>query len=325
MVTQPILKISHLSSSFKSGHNYVKVVDDLSLHINPGEVVGLVGESGSGKTVTALSILQLSNCLLEGSIELNKHELIGMKQEELRKIRGKKIGIIFQEPMSSLNPVFTIGKQIAEVIENHEKISHKQASLKAISLLENVGISQPDIRYHEYPHQMSGGMCQRVMIAMAIACQPQLLIADEPTTALDVSIQSQIITLLKDLKKQYTMSVLLITHDLGIVAQLADRVAVMYAGQIVENAPIKEFLKKPEHPYTLGLIKSLPGKHKHGEKLFSIPGTVPNPLSWPNGCRFHPRCTYVEEQCKVDNPCLFEVSPGRQSRCFFAGRLPDEK
>jgi oligopeptide/dipeptide ABC transporter ATP-binding protein len=295
----------------------LKIVNNISFDIMPEEVLGLVGESGCGKTLTALSIMRLlpPNIVSTGEVFFKGRDLLNMHDKNMQRIRGKEISMIFQEPMTSLNPVLTIGHQIAEVLMTHKKISRRQAIKEAIELLREVKIPMPELRVREYPHQMSGGMRQRIMIAMAIACKPSLLIADEPTTALDVTIQAQILELLYSLKEKGKMSMLLITHDLGIVSEWANRVEVMYAGRIVERADVKEIFSNPRHPYTMGLLESLPQK-KH-KRLQPIPGQVPRIDELPSGCKFSTRCRYAVDECREKEPDLLPVRTSKHlSRCF---------
>lgn len=284
-----------------------KAVDDVSFSVYPGETVALVGESGSGKSMTALSIMQLINKpgrIVDGKITVSDKDLTRLKQKQMTSIRGNEIAMIFQEPMTALNPVYTIGNQIIEVIRKHKKVSKKEAESRAIELLKIVGIPRAEELIKEYPHQLSGGMRQRVMIAIAISCEPKLLIADEPTTALDVTIQAQILDLLADMQKTFGMSILLITHDLGVVSEYADRVMVMYGGQIVEQAATKILLKSTKHPYTKGLLASLPNIDQDVDRLGTIKGTVPPAFNFPKGCRFSTRCPYVMEKCIQSHPEL---------------------
>jgi oligopeptide/dipeptide ABC transporter ATP-binding protein len=253
-----------------------------------------------------------------GGIRFDGRDLLALSKDEMRQIRGNQISMIFQEPMTSLNPVFTVGNQIAEAIRLHQRVSKAEARNRTIEMLRKVQISSPETRVDDYPHQMSGGMLQRVMIAMALACNPKLLIADEPTTALDVTVQAQILELLAQLRQEFKMAVLLITHDLGIVAEVADHVAVMYAGKIVEHAAAMDLFARPSHPYTLGLFNSLPSRVKSDQKLAVIPGNVPSPLEFPTGCKFHPRCPFAVDRCRAEEPPLAEVSAGHRSACFFA-------
>lgn len=299
-----LLDIKGLNISFRTTTSPVNVVNNFSLNINESEVFGLVGESGCGKSLTALSIMGIlpSNAYAEGEIIFKGTNLLTLDNDSMRKLRGKDLAMIFQEPMTSLNPVLTVGYQIAEVMTIHLGISKKEALDRTVELLKDVKIPSPEIRIKEYPHQMSGGMRQRVMIAMAIACNPSLLIADEPTTALDVTIQAQILDLLQELCRTKKMSILLITHDLGIIAENARRTAIMYAGRIVELTDVKELFSNPRHPYTIGLLDSLP-KEK-GKPLIPIPGTVPNPGKLPEGCKFTDRCRFMIPECKLKEPEL---------------------
>jgi len=288
----------------------VKAVDGVSLEIFPGETMGLVGESGCGKSMTALSILKLypqpQGKIVAGEIVFEGQNLVPLKEEEMRKIRGKKISMVFQEPMTSLDPVFPVGEEIMEVLRIHEAMSPATAREKAIEMLRLVRIPEPERIFHSYPHQLSGGMRQRVMIAIALACRPRLLLADEPTTALDVTIQAQILELIEELKEELHTAVLLITHDLGVVAETCQRVAVMYAGKIVEKAQVFELFDNPLHPYTRALLASIPHIEEEKEALESIPGSVPDLLSPPSGCRFHPRCLQAFERCFEEEPQLKE-------------------
>ena len=297
-----------------------KAVDDISFSVFPGETVALVGESGSGKSMTALSIMQLINKpgrIVDGTIKMNDHELLKLRPKQMTEIRGNEIAMIFQEPMTALNPVFTIGNQITEILRKHKKMSKQDAHLQAIELLNVVGIPRPGEIMKEYPHQLSGGMRQRVMIAMAISCEPQLLIADEPTTALDVTIQAQILDLLAEMREKFKMAVLLITHDLGVVYEYADRVMVMYGGQIVEQAATRQLLKLTKHPYTQGLLKSLPNLDEDVDRLGIIEGTVPPAYDFPKGCRFSARCPFVMERCLEANPELIEYEQDHFVRCYL--------
>lgn len=322
----PLLEIKNLQTHFFTDEGVVKAVDDVSLSIPAGKTLGLVGESGCGKSVTALSVMRLvarPGRIVAGSITLRDREpaveLTNLSERDMRKIRGARVSMIFQEPMTSLNPVFTVGAQIVEAIRLHQSMSYREALDKAIAMLERVKVPAPEQRVHEYPHQFSGGMRQRVMIAMALACNPRLLIADEPTTALDVTIQAQILELLRELQQENGMSILLITHDLGIVAEMADEVAVMYASKVVEHAPVGELFRMPSHPYTLGLFGSRPQPGvSRSQRLKSIPGMVPSPLYFPSGCKFHPRCPFVEDRCRVEEPILREIQASHHSRCHFA-------
>lgn len=311
-----LLNINNLSVSFKTDKGTIKVVSDLSFDIKKSEVFGLVGESGCGKSLTALSILRIlpNNAFSEGEILFNNKNLLTLNDEEMRRMRGKDISMIFQEPMTSLNPVLTVGYQIAEALVTHFEISKKEAMDRTVELLRAVKIPSPEVRIKDYPHQMSGGMRQRVMIAMAIACNPSLLIADEPTTALDVTIQAQILELLQGLRKERQMAVLLITHDLSIISEQADRVAIMYAGRIMELADVYELFQKPLHPYTHGLLESLPVAK--GIALKPIAGFVPTPERFPIGCKFSDRCYLSSDMCKAKEPELIEVSKNHFVRCI---------
>ncbi|MFA7485526.1 MAG: ABC transporter ATP-binding protein [Phycisphaerae bacterium] len=318
-----LLSVENLSTYFFTEEGLVKAVQDVSFCIKKGKTFALVGESGCGKSITALSVMRLipipPGKIVSGKIILEKQNLLKCAEKKMRAIRGNSIAMIFQEPMTSLNPVFTIGSQIVEAIQLHQKKSFEQAREDAIQMLRKVGISDPQRRIDEYPHQMSGGMRQRVMIAMAISCKPQLLIADEPTTALDVTIQAQILDLLDDLQRQDGMSILLITHDLGVVAERADDVGVMYASRIVEMASGRELFAGPLHPYTQGLLKARPTLGYQGKRLAIIEGTVPNPLKFPSGCKFHPRC-YLgckDKRCQNLEPQLRQVLPGRFAACWY--------
>ncbi|NWF52144.1 MAG: ABC transporter ATP-binding protein [Nitrospirae bacterium] len=302
-----LLEIKNLNVFFRSKENPIKVLSCVSFQIEEGEVFGLVGESGCGKSLTALSIMGIlpHNAFAEGEIIFNGRNLLNLDKESMRKIRGEEISMIFQEPMTSLNPVLTVGHQVAEVLMIHQGLSRKDAISYTLDLFRAVKIPSPETRINEYPHQMSGGMRQRVMIAMAIACKPSLLIADEPTTALDVTIQAQILTLIQTLRKEMKMAVLLITHDLGIIAENARRVAIMYAGRLMEMMLIEELFKDPRHPYTIGLLESLPkGK---GCNLIPIPGIVPEPHKLPSGCKFSDRCRFVIPECREKEPELVET------------------
>jgi oligopeptide/dipeptide ABC transporter ATP-binding protein len=300
----------------------VPAVDDVSFSVGQGETVCIVGESGSGKSVTSLSVMRLieneGGLITSGKICLDGRDLAQLDQDSMRKIRGSELGMIFQEPMTALNPVFTIGDQIAESVRLHTTSSKKQAWNRALEMLRLVGISEPRIRAAQYPHQLSGGLRQRVMIALALACDPKLLIADEPTTALDVTIQAQILDLLRDLKARLGMSLLLITHDMGVAAETADRIVVMYAGKVIEQASVANVFDAPHHPYTQGLLASIPGrKGARGGRLHAIAGTIPALGDMPSGCRFHPRCPFARDACRADEPALREVD-GRFVACVRA-------
>ncbi|MFX3624856.1 MAG: ABC transporter ATP-binding protein [Ectobacillus sp.] len=315
-----ILDVRNLVTDFKTQNGTVTAVRNVSFSLNKGETLCIVGESGCGKSITALSIMGLlakNASIPEGSILFQGQDLLKVKSEELRKIRGNEISMIFQEPMTSLNPVFTIGFQMREPFIIHQGLSKKEAHKKGIELLEKVGIPAPEKRMKQYPHELSGGMRQRVMIAMALACNPSLLIADEPTTALDVTIQAQILDLLNDLKKEMEMSIIMITHDMGVVAEMADRVIVMYAGEIVEQGNVEEIFNNPQHPYTRGLLSSVPNVDEPEFKLNPIPGSLPNLHEKIVGCRFQSRCAYVKETCKSQAPPMYEKSPSHLARCWL--------
>lgn len=315
-MSDKLLDVRNLSIAFKSDQRALRVVSDISFDIGKAEIFGLVGESGSGKSMTALSILRILpvNAFAEGNILFKDRDLLTLGEDEMRRTRGKDISIIFQEPMTSLNPVLTVGYQVAEALRAHFDISKSDAMGNAVELLRSVRISSPETRIRDYPHQLSGGMRQRVMIAMAIACNPALLIADEPTTALDVTIQAQILDLLQGLRKERDMAVLLITHDLSIIAEQAERVSVMYAGRIMELAPVEELFRNTLHPYTIGLLESLPDKK--GVPLKPISGFVPSPDLYPEGCKFSDRCPSVSVACTAAEPELVEVSKGHLVRCI---------
>ena len=313
-----ILDVKNLHVSFFTDRGKLRVVQNVGFNIQAGETLALVGESGCGKSVTALAIMGLieePGIITLGQIRLKGQELVGMPLAKHQQIRGHRIGMIFQEPMTSLNPVFTIGSQIGEVLTNHFKITKQEARPEVLRLLTKVGISSPQRRIDQYPHELSGGMKQRVMIAIALACQPDLLIADEPTTALDVTIQAQILRLLKQLQDDMGMAILLITHNLGVVAHFAQRVVVMYAGEIAEHADVYSLFKQPQHPYTQALLKALPVPGY--ERLDSIQGTVPMPLEYPSGCRFCTRCPAVMERCSQKSPHLQETEPHHQVACWL--------
>ena len=319
-----LLEIKNLKTYFFLSDGISRAVDGVDIEIFKGKTLGLVGESGCGKSVTALSILRLvpspPGRIVSGEIIFNNQDLIKLSAEEIRKIRGNKISMIFQEPMTSLNPVFTVGDQIAEVFRLHKGLSKRESLQEAKRMIELVKIPAPEQRIKEYPHQMSGGMRQRVMIAMALSCDPDLLIADEPTTAVDVTVQSQILELMENLKAQFNSSILMITHNLSVIAKIADYVAVMYAGLIMEYADVNEIFENPQHPYLISLLKSIPRLDKVTEtvgKLKVIEGTVPDPLHYPTGCRFHPRCEFVMERCKVEEPEMKEIKENHFARCFL--------
>lgn len=320
------LRVENLKVSFSGRDGKLTAVNGISYHLKAGEILAIVGESGCGKTVGALSLLRLipdpPGKIEAGSVTFNSRDLLKLNPQELREVRGKDIAMIFQDPMTSLNPVLTLGDQIMEPILRHTSLTNKEAWEKAVEILRQVEIPSPAEKMNQYPHQLSGGMRQRVMIGMALSCSPKILIADEPTTALDVLIQAQIINLLQHLKEQTGMSILLITHDLGMVTEIAQRVIVMYAGKIVESGPATELFRAPLHPYTLGLKKSVPKlgqKLSAGQRLVEIPGNVPSLNQLPSGCAFHPRCPSVMERCKSEKPVLREVGHGREVSCWLEG------
>jgi len=316
-----VLSVRHLSTTFATESGIARAVDDVSFDLLEGETLGIVGESGSGKTVTALSILRLVDAPGEISdtsvVEYGGRNLMHLNPKELRRIRGARIAMVFQEPTTSLNPVLKVGTQIAETLRAHRDISRKEARIRAIELLDLVRIPDPGNRVDEYPHELSGGMQQRVMIAMALSCEPSVLIADEPTTALDVTIQAQILELLVDLKHQLGMAMILISHDLGIVAGVADRVAVMYGGQIVEQTATAALFERPRHPYTTALLQSIPRLDHPAERLDTIPGTVPSANAWPIACRFHPRCHKALDRCSSEMPPLLDAGADHVARCWL--------
>ena len=319
-VESPLLRVEDLTTTFKIPHGVVRAVDHVSFELRRGETLGIVGESGSGKSMTALSILRLVQPPGEiggGPISFNgRSDLLELSERDMRRIRGAEIGFIFQEPMTALNPVYTIGDQIAEALRVHGRGTRAEARTKSVELLEAVKIPEPERRLRDYPHQLSGGMRQRVLIAIALACQPQLLIADEPTTALDVTIQAEILDLLHEMKERFHLALLLITHDLGVVAGHADRVAVMYAGKLVEQGPMRQIFESPKHPYTQGLLDSIPGGAP-GQRLRAIDGVVPNLANLPPGCAFEPRCPKRFELCTSAPPPSYEVGPAQRARCYL--------
>ena len=315
---EKIIDVKDLCIGFNNIDGKIEVVTRMSFHINKGETVGIVGESGCGKSLTALGLmrlLQIPPGYIEGELNFEGKNLLALSNKEMRKIRGNQISMIFQEPMTSLNPVISIGEQIVETYLQHQKISKKEAFEKSKAILQVVGIAEPERRLREYPHQLSGGMRQRIMIAMALACNPNLLIADEPTTALDVTIQAQILEVMKDLKKNFNTAIMLITHDLGVVAEMCSRAIIVYCGRIVEEAPVEKLLTDPQHPYTMGLLNSI-AKLGVKEKLYVIPGTVPSPANYPKGCVFNPRCTFACEKCQLEEPPMTEAADSHFVRCW---------
>ncbi len=318
---KPLVRVRDLRTSFYTDAGVARAVDGVSFDIEAGKTMALVGESGCGKSVTSLSILRLipnpPGRIEGGTVEFDGVNLLDLSEPEMRGMRGNNISMIFQEPMTSLNPVFRVGGQIASAIRVHKDVSKTEARNQAIELLKKVGIPAPESRVDDYPHQLSGGMRQRVMIAMALACGPKLLIADEPTTALDVTIQAQILDLLQELQAETGMAILLVTHNLGIVADVADDVLIMYAGKVVERGPIREVYKAPQHPYTIGLFESLPSLHHRGERLSTIRGQVPTATHFPYGCRFHPRCSHAMDVCKSGEPVMIEQSEVHRVACWL--------
>ena len=317
-----LLEVNNLHTYFKTKKGIVKAVNDVSYTLEPGKTIGIVGESGSGKSVSAMSILRLldgNGYIAEGSVKFEGRELTTLSQQEMYDIRGNAISVIFQEPMTSLNPVFSVEKQLSEPFIIHQKMKKKQARASALKMLYDVQIPNPEAVMKQYPHQLSGGMRQRVMIAMALACRPRILIADEPTTALDVTIQAQILRLMNDLQRENGTSIIFITHDLGVINEMADDVVVLYCGQVVEQASARVIFTdcKMSHPYTEGLMNSIPRIDNITHKLEPIPGVVPHPLALPKGCKFAPRCKYATAKCLGEEPPLVEVAPGQRVRCFY--------
>ena len=323
-INKPLLEVKNLKTYFYTEDGMVRAVDGVDFEIYPGEVLGIVGESGCGKSVTSLSIMRLISIpgkIVEGEINFDGKNLVKATEEEMMQVRGNRISMIFQQPQSALNPVFRAGDQISEVLNIHQDFGKEKGRERAVELLKLVGIPEPERRADSFPHELSGGMSQRVMIAMALACVPDLLIADEPTTALDVTIQAQILDLMRDMKQQLGSAMMLITHDLGVIAEMANRVVVMYAGEIVEQSPVTSLFDKPHHPYTQGLIGSIPVLGEIRERLDVIPGSVPNLINLPQGCRFAPRCRARVENnlaiCTDKHPSLIEVSEGHKVRCWL--------
>ena len=317
-----MLEVKNLHTYFKTRKGIVKAVNDVSYVLEPGKTVGIVGESGSGKSVSAMSILQLLDAngyIAEGEVLFEGRDLTKLSQQEMYEIRGNKISVIFQEPMTSLNPVFTVKRQLSEPFMIHQGMNKKEAAEKALEMLYAVQIPNPEQVLRQYPHQLSGGMRQRVMIAMALACKPKILIADEPTTALDVTIQAQILRLMNDLQRDNGTAIIFITHDLGVINEMADDVVVMYCGQVVEQTSARTIFTDPKfsHPYTEGLMTSIPRLDSVGQRLEPIPGVVPHPLALPKGCKFAPRCKYCTQRCLDEEPPLTEVAPGQKIRCFY--------
>lgn len=327
MENNNILEIKDLTVEYTTEEGVVNAVNGLNIEMKKGETLGIVGETGAGKTTSALSILRLipdpPGKIVNGEIYFEGQNLLGLKEEEMRKIRGNQISMIFQDPMTSLNPVITVGDQIAEVIEIHEKLSSSESLKKAKQMLKLVGI--PEDRAGEYPHQFSGGMKQRVIIAIALACNPNLLIADEPTTALDVTIQAQVLKLMRNLKEEFNTAMILITHDLGVVAETCDKVAVMYAGEVIESATLEQLFTAPKHPYTLGLFGSIPNLEENVDRLNPIKGLMPDPTDLPTGCKFHPRCPHRAEICSQQNPADTDVGDKHMVQCLIYEGLVEPK
>ncbi len=320
-MTAPLLSLRHLVVAFDTDEGYLRAVDDVSFDVLPGRTLGIVGESGCGKSVTALSLMRLipspPGIIERGEASFAGRDLLRLPEAEMRRLRGNDISMIFQEPMTSLNPVYTVGSQIIEAIQLHQRVSRRAARARAIELLDLVGIPAPSERVDSYPHTLSGGMRQRAMIAMALACEPRLLIADEPTTALDVTIQAQILDLLRALQEDLGMSIVFISHDLGVMAEFAHDIVVMYAGKVVEQAETRALFHRPRHPYTRGLLESLPTRRSLGHRLPTIPGIVPDLRSLPPGCRFHERCRIAQEDCRMAEPPLRRVGDAEVA-CFYA-------
>jgi len=319
--TSALLEVRELRTSFQGEQGEVRAVDGVSLRLERGRTLGIVGESGCGKSVTALSIMGLvppPGQVAGGEILFDGRDLLKVTQAQLRDLRGDQLSMIFQEPMTSLNPAFPVGDQIAETLVRHRNLGGREADAQAIEMLRRVRIPSPETRARDYPHQLSGGMRQRVMIAMALACNPKLLIADEPTTALDVTIQAQILDLMRALREELGTAIILITHDLGVIAELADDVIVMYAGQVVERCSVERLFAEPQHPYTIGLLGSIPRLHLERERLDAIEGFVPDAAALPAGCRFHPRCPFAVDKCRQDVPPLLEVAKEHQAACWLA-------
>ncbi len=328
-MSEKILEIKNLETHFFSSRGVAKAVDKVSYHVNKGEILGVVGESGCGKSVTSLSILQLvaspPGKIVGGEIIFDGEDLLKLSASEMQKrIRGNRISMIFQDPMTSLNPLFTVGQQLMEPLMLHRGMNEKQAKEEAIHMLKLVGIPMPERRFKQYPHSMSGGMRQRVMIAMALCCNPEVLIADEPTTALDVTIQAQILDLMKKLRDELGTSIIMITHDLGVVAEMCDRAVVMYCGSVVEEGTVEEIFHDPQHPYTRGLLASIPKLTDENAQLYNIKGTVPSLTALPNGCRFAERCEHCDGRCQSTRPGLTELTPTHKVRCFLKGGAVDE-
>ncbi len=320
-----LLEVDNLTTAFKTERGEITAVEEVSFNLDEGEILGIVGESGSGKSVTALTVMGLlprpPARIVAGEVRFNGEVLTKASDSRMQKIRGSGIAMVFQEPMTSLNPVFTIGDQIMETLRAHERLTPKQQRARAIEMLDKVGIPSPAKRLDDYPHQLSGGQRQRVMIAIALACNPKLLIADEPTTALDVTIQAQILDLLMDLRDEFRMAIMIITHNMGVIAQTADRVMVMYAGRVVEEAPVMRIFDKPSHPYTRGLLECVPSLEQDKSRLVAIPGTLPDPAHRPPGCRYAPRCSLAIPACAAGIPPLIGIEAAHEAACIRTGEL----
>lgn len=318
-MSEKLLEVRHLHTQFSTDEGIVHAVENVNFSLNKGETLGIVGESGSGKSVTSLSVMRLvTGKITDGEIIFDGKDILTLSEREMEHIRGNDITMIFQDPMTSLDPVYTIGYQLREVLFQHDKkMTRAEADRISIDMLRKVGIANPESRMNDYPHQLSGGMRQRVIIAMGLCCHPKLLIADEPTTALDVTIQAQILDLMRALKKESNMSIMLITHDLGVIAEMCDRVVVMYCGQVVESGSVRDIFKHPGHKYTQGLLESIPRVEENRDRLNAIEGNVPNVLVLPEGCRFHPRCPYATEKCRTEVPQTVEISNGHMAACHY--------
>ena len=316
-----LLHVNDMSLSLKRAGKYSTILDHVSFHLDKGETVGIVGESGCGKSMTALSLMRLlpEKARLEGEINFQGEKISAFSRKKLEKIRGNQVSMIFQDPLTSLNPLHTVGTQIEESLILHTKMSKKERRTRVIQLLNDVGLPRAEDLIDEYPHQLSGGMRQRIMIAIAMACEPQLLICDEPTTALDVTVQAQILELMNKIKEETQMGIIMITHDMGVIAEVCDRVIVMYAGKVVEEAPVLELFQNPKHPYTQGLLDSIPKLGKHKETLGSIPGTVPSPENMPAGCRFADRCSHTMDVCRTIHPPMIGIKENHQTACWLYG------
>ncbi|WP_336879377.1 ABC transporter ATP-binding protein [Rhodococcus globerulus] len=324
--TEPVLHMKGLSVDFITDNGWMRVVDGIDLSIPTGSIVGVVGESGSGKTVTSLAAMGLlpsSTSRVSGSIRVAGRELVGLTDRELADVRGTEVSMIFQEPRRSLDPAFSVGSQIAEVVRRHDRVGRTAAWARAVAMLDAVGIDNAATRAHAYPHEFSGGMCQRVMLAIAMVCKPKLLIADEPTTALDVTVQAQMLDLMREVQQQFDVSILFITHDLGVVAQMCDSVNVMYAGQVIESAPVRDLFLSPQHPYTQGLLDAIPDHRDRSAPLKAIPGAVPAPWDWPQSCRFAPRCPHSGPECEAETIPLEEIASTESVRAVRCVRAND--